>query len=85
MNYYLALILGVLCAGGGELFVRGTVGLARWARVSAGIIGVTVAAFATSSPELSVGINAALSGLPSVSFGDVLGSNIINIALSSQV
>jgi len=82
MYYYLALILGILCAGiGGELFVRGTVGLARWARVSAGIIAVTVAAFATSSPELSVGINAALTGKPAVSFGDVLGSNIINVAL----
>jgi cation:H+ antiporter len=82
MNHYLALTLGVLFAGvGGELFVRGTVGIARWARVSAGIIAATVAAFATSSPELSVGVNAALAGLPAVSFGDVLGSNIINIAL----
>ena len=51
----LAMTLGILCAGiGGELFVRGIVGLARWARVSPGIIGATVAAFATSSPELSV-------------------------------
>jgi len=82
MIYYLSLLLGVLFAGvGGELFVRGTVGLARWARLSAGIIGATVAAFATSSPELSVGINAALSGTPDISFGDVLGSNIINVAL----
>ncbi|MHB9106222.1 MAG: calcium/sodium antiporter [Armatimonadota bacterium] len=82
MNHYLALTIGVLLAGaGGELFVRGTVGLARWARVSAGIIGATVAAFATSSPELSVAVNAALTGVPAVSFGDVLGSNIINIAL----
>jgi len=82
MNDYLALFLGVFLAGlGGELFVRGTVGLARWARISAGIIGATVAAFATSSPELSVAVNAALTGVPTVSFGDVLGSNIINIAL----
>jgi cation:H+ antiporter len=82
MNDYLALALGVLCAAaGGELFVRGTVGLAYWARVSAGIIGATIAAFSTSSPELSVGINSALAGTPQISLGDVLGSNVVNIAL----
>jgi cation:H+ antiporter len=55
MNDFVVLTLGVICAGiGGELFVRGAVGLARWARLSPGIIGATVAAFATSSPETSV-------------------------------
>ncbi len=82
MNDYIALILGVVCAGiGGELFVRGTVGLAHWARVSPGIIGATVAAFATSSPELTVAINAAMAGRPQISFGDALGSNVVNVAL----
>ena len=43
MNEYLALLLGVVCAGvGGELFVRGAVGLGHWARISPGIIGATV-------------------------------------------
>jgi len=43
------LLLSILCAAlGGELFVRGAVGVARWARISPGIIGATVAAFATS-------------------------------------
>jgi cation:H+ antiporter len=82
MNDYVALILGVVCAGiGGELFVRGAVGLAFWARVSPGIIGATVAAFATSSPELSVSINAAMAGKPQIAFGDALGSNVVNVAL----
>ena len=82
MNNYLTLAAGVLCAGiGGELFVRGVVGIARWARVSAGIIGATVAAFATSSPELSVAITAAMAGKPQISLGDALGSNIVNVAL----
>lgn len=82
MNDYSALLLGVVCAGiGGELFVRGAVGLASWTRVSPGIIGVTVAAFATSSPELSVAINAALAGKPQITLGDALGSNVVNIAL----
>jgi cation:H+ antiporter len=82
MNDYVALILGVACAGiGGELFVRGAVGLAHWARVSPGIIGATVAAFATSSPELSVSINAAMAGKPQIALGDALGSNVMNVAL----
>jgi len=82
VNDYVALILGVVCAGiGGELFVRGAVGLAHWARISPGIIGATVAAFATSSPELSVSINAAMAGKPQIALGDALGSNMINVAL----
>lgn len=82
MNSYLAFAAGVLSAGiGGELFVRGIVGVAYWARVSAAIIGTTVAAFATSSPELSVAISAALAQKPQISLGDALGSNVANIAL----
>jgi len=76
------LLIGiVLAAVGGELFVRGAVGLAASLRVPPGIIGATVAAFATSSPELAVGVNAALAGTPTVSAGDVLGSNVANIGL----
>jgi cation:H+ antiporter len=82
MNDYVALAVGVVCAGiGGELFVRGVVGIAHWARVSAGIIGATVAAFATSSPELSVAISSALAKKPEISLGDALGSNVVNVAL----
>lgn len=82
MNDYVALILGVVCAGiGGEFFVRGAVGLAHWARVSPGIIGATVAAFATSSPELSVSISSAMAGEPQIALGDALGSNVVNVAL----
>ncbi len=82
MNPYLTLALGVLSAGiGGELFVRGTVSLATWARVAPGIVGATVAAFATSSPELSVSITSALAGTPQIALGDALGSNVVNIAL----
>ncbi len=82
MNDYVALLLGVIAAGvGGELFVRGSVGIARWARISPGIVGATVAAFATSSPEFSVAVNSAAAGTPQISLGDILGSNVVNIAL----
>lgn len=79
---YAMLIAGFLCAGiGGELFVRGVVGLARWLRVAPGIVGATVAAFATSSPELAVSLSAAVEGAPQIALGDALGSNVVNAAL----
>ncbi len=82
MNDYLILLLGLAAAGiGGELFVRGAIGLAGWLRIPAGIIGATVAAFATSSPELAVSINASLEGKPQIALGDALGSNVVNVAL----
>lgn len=82
LEHYVALVFGIVCAAiGGEMFVRGSVGLASWARISPGIIGATVAAFATSSPELSVAISSALVGKPQLALGDALGSNVVNVAL----
>jgi cation:H+ antiporter len=76
------LVLGVVLAGlGGEVFVRGTVGLALAFRIPVAVVGVTVAAFATSSPELSVAISAGAKGTPEVSIGDALGSNVVNLGL----
>ena len=81
-NIYQSLALGVLLAGlGGEVFLRGVVGLARKLRVSAAIIGATVAAFATSSPEFFVALSSASAGEPEISLGDALGSNVVNVAL----
>jgi len=82
MHPAIALLLGLAAAGlGGELFIRSAVGIARAARLTTAIIGVTVAAFATSSPELSVAVNSALAGTPEISLGDALGSNVVNVAL----
>lgn len=78
----LYLLAGVVLAWfGGEFFVRGGIGLAAWARWPTAVIGVTVAAFGTSSPELMVAIDAALAGVPEISLGDVLGSNVVNVSL----
>lgn len=82
MHPLLSLLIGIACAGvGGDLFVRGTVGVATWLRIPPGIVGATIAAFATSSPELSVSINAARAGVPQIALGDALGSNVVNIGL----
>jgi cation:H+ antiporter len=76
------LLAGVAAAAvGGELFVRGAVGLASWARVPARLVGVTIAAFATSTPELSVGIQSAAVERPELALGDALGSNVVNVAV----
>lgn len=78
----LQLLAGVVLAWfGGELFVKGGVGLAAWARWPTAVIGVTVAAFGTSSPELLVAVDASLAGVPQISLGDVLGSNVVNVSL----
>jgi len=78
----LSLVLGIgFAAVGGELFVRGLVGVSAWARVPAGVIGATVAAFATSSPELTVALNAAAEDRPEIALGDALGSNMVNLGV----
>lgn len=82
MDPWLLLAIGLVLAGlGGECFVQGVVGVARWLRVPAGIIGATIAAFATSSPEMSVAVYAAATGRPEIGLGDTLGSNVVNVAL----
>lgn len=79
----LALILGaVALAGvGGELFLNGVLGAAASLRVPKLLVATTLAAFATSSPELTVSSVAALAGKPEIGLGDALGSNVVNIAL----
>ena len=83
MNYlWLILGLGVLIVGG-ELLVRGAVGIAKKAQISTLVIGMTVISFGTSAPELFVSIGAALGdpATPEIAIGNVIGSNIANIAL----
>lgn len=66
---------------GGEFLVRGAVILARKMGVSTMVIGLTVVAFGTSSPEMLISAQAALSGHPDIALGNVIGSNISNILL----
>lgn len=82
MASFLIFAGGLLLAGlGGELFVRSVLGLAGRTRIPAAIIATTLAAFATSAPELAVSLSAALDGRPQIGFGDAIGSNVVNIAL----
>jgi cation:H+ antiporter len=78
----LLLLVGLLLAAlGGDRFVYGAVGLAGWLRIPSGIVGATVAAFATSSPELTVGVFSALDGRSELAFGDATGSNMVNLSV----
>ena len=79
---YIYLILGLsLLAIGGEFLVKGSVSLALRFKISTLVVGMTVVSFATSAPELLVSMDAALSGYPDLSLGNVIGSNIANIGL----
>jgi len=66
---------------GAEWLVRGSSSLALRASISPLVVGLTVVAFGTSSPELVVSLNATLSGQGDIAAGNVIGSNIFNIAL----
>jgi cation:H+ antiporter len=77
-----SIIIGiVLLYIGAESLVRGSSRLAAQFGIPPLVIGLTVVAFGTSSPELLVSISAALRGASDVAIGNVLGSNIFNIAV----
>ncbi|MFC2096524.1 calcium/sodium antiporter [Bacteroidota bacterium] len=79
---YIFLFLGfVLLMLSGDFLVRGSVSLAGHFKVSRLVIGVVVVSFGTSAPELVVSLDAALMGHPDIAIGNVIGSNIANIAL----
>lgn len=78
----LALLAAIpLAALGGEAFLRGVIGVSDWLRLPKLLVATTLAAFATSSPELTVSSMAALAGKPEIGLGDALGSNVVNIGL----
>ncbi len=72
--------LGLLLFGG-EMLVRGAVGLARQLGVSPLLIGITIVAYGTTAPELLVSVEAHLSGHSGLAVGNVVGSNIANMLL----
>jgi cation:H+ antiporter len=72
---------GVLLMAGAELLVRGASRLALAAGISPLVVGLTIVAFGTSSPELAVTVGGAYSGQSDVALGNVVGSNIFNVLL----
>jgi cation:H+ antiporter len=78
----LLVALGIAILGyGADVLVRGAVTIARVARISAAVIGLTIVSMGTSLPELTVSVAASLRGASDLGIGNVVGSNIFNIGI----
>lgn len=71
----------VLLVGGAEILVRGASQLAIMAGIPTLVIGLTIVAYGTSSPELAVTVQSTLAGNADLAIGNIVGSNIANILL----
>jgi cation:H+ antiporter len=79
---YLILIVGLaILIVSGEFLVKGAVNVAIRLKITPLVVGMTVVSFGTSAPELLVSIKAALNDHPQIAIGNVIGSNIANLAL----
>ena len=78
----LALLVGLLLLiKGGDWLLESAVALSLRLSIPKAVIGMTVVSFATSAPELIVSVQSALEGFSSIALGNVVGSNIANLAL----
>lgn len=68
-------------AVGGELLVRGAVGIAQRLGISSLVTGLVIVGSATSMPEMVTSVEAALAGSPGIAWGNIAGSNIANTLL----
>ena len=80
MSFFLILIGFILLILGNWL-LKSAVSISLGLKIPKIIIGMTVVSFATSAPELIVSINSAVNGFPDLALGNVIGSNIANLAL----
>ena len=71
----------VLLIGGGQFLVKGAVEITKYFNISKLVVGMTVVAFGTSAPELLVSVQAAFKNSADIALGNVIGSNIANVAL----
>ena len=82
MLSFLGVVAGIgLLIGGGTLLVRGASDIATRLGVSPLVVGLTVVGFGTSAPELVINVVGAMRGATDIAFGNVVGSNISNLAL----
>ena len=69
----------IILVVGAEILVKGATEIAAALGITPLVIGLTVVAFGTSSPELAVSIVSSMHGNPDIAVGNVIGSNIFNI------
>lgn len=86
MTIFLGLLIllfsGLLLYISGEFLVTGLLRLSRYFRVTQFVVAFFVMAFAASLPNLFVGVTSALQGVPELSFGDIMGNNMIALTLA---
>jgi cation:H+ antiporter len=76
------LVIGlIILIIGGDYLVRGSSSIALRLHLSPLVVGLTIVAFGTSAPELVISVQSALKGSPDIAMGNVIGSNICNLAL----
>lgn len=81
LNLFLLVVGIAMLLGGGDILVRGASAIAKGLGIPPLVIGLTIVAFGTSAPELSINLLAAFNGNTEISFGNIIGSNIANIGL----
>ncbi len=81
INVLFCMVGFLLLYYGAEWLVKGSSSLARGLGVTPVVIGLTVVAFGTSAPELVVSLVSSIQGKSMIAVGNVVGSNICNIAL----
>ncbi len=76
------LIIGlIVLIVGGDYLVRGSSSIALRLHLSPLVVGLTIVSFGTSAPELLISVQSAIKGSPDITMGNVVGSNICNLAL----
>lgn len=80
MSYLLLFIGFALLLKGADLFVKGSSNIAKLLRVPTILVGLTIVAFGTGSPEVAVSVLAAMEGTTELAIGNAVGSNIYNTA-----
>jgi len=79
MTIFLLIVGLALLVAGAELLVRGAAKIASVCGISPLVIGLTIVAYGTSTPELAVNLKAAAAGQADIAIGNVVGSNIFNV------
>src|SRR3989338_2824494 len=79
--YFLFIVGFVFLIKGANFLVDGASSLARRLKVTDLVIGLTIVAFGTSTPEFFVNLFAAFEGTTDIAIGNIIGSNIANIML----
>ncbi|MFC1700624.1 sodium:calcium antiporter [Patescibacteria group bacterium] len=81
-NFFIFIICLAVIIKSGTLLVKSLIKIARFLNLSEYVVAFILMAFATSVPELFVGITSAIKKVPIISFGNIIGANILNMTFA---